>query len=81
MDGPLIVNEILTWAKHAKKKLFVLKVDFGKAFDNLRWEFIWDVLAQMNFGTTWIAWMKGIICSAQVSVLVNGSPTKQFTLE
>jgi len=81
MDGPLIMNEILTWTKRVKRIIFVLKVDFEKAFDNLRWGFIWDVLAQMNFGPTWIAWMKGIICCVQVSVLVNGSPTKQFKLE
>ncbi|KAJ9550052.1 hypothetical protein OSB04_022595 [Centaurea solstitialis] len=80
-DGPLIVNEIIHWVKRVKKKIFILKVDFEKAFDNIRWDFLWEVMAQMNFGRTWISWLKGFICTAQVSVLVNGSPTKQFSLE
>ncbi|KAJ9558649.1 LOW QUALITY PROTEIN: hypothetical protein OSB04_013263 [Centaurea solstitialis] len=35
----------------------------------------------MGFGKTWIAWVKGLIGSARVSVLVNGSPTPQFPLQ
>ncbi|KAJ9550277.1 hypothetical protein OSB04_014322 [Centaurea solstitialis] len=57
------------------------KVDFEKAFDNIRWSYLWEILAHMNFGRRWISWIKGVICTAKVSVLVNGSPTNQFGLE
>nr|GEU92855.1 hypothetical protein [Tanacetum cinerariifolium] len=40
LDGPLILNEILTESRQHHKKLFVLKVDFEKAFDSLRWDFL-----------------------------------------
>jgi len=49
VDGPLIVNEIISWAKRLNKRLFILKVDFKKAFDNLNWSFLVDMLDQMNF--------------------------------
>ncbi|KAJ9536970.1 hypothetical protein OSB04_029703 [Centaurea solstitialis] len=81
LDGPLIVNEILSWAKRLKKRCYIFKVDFAKAFDNVNWEFLWEVMGQMNFGQRWISWLKGLICTAQVSILVNGSPTKQFKVE
>ncbi|GJU28441.1 retrovirus-related pol polyprotein from transposon TNT 1-94 [Tanacetum coccineum] len=32
-NGPLLVNEIESWAKKHKKKLFLFKLDFEKAFD------------------------------------------------
>ena len=35
IDGPMITNEICTWAKKAKHKLFMFKVDFDKAFDSI----------------------------------------------
>ena len=44
IDGPLIVNELIAWAKRAKKRIFLFKVDFEKAFDNLNWGFLWDVM-------------------------------------
>ena len=80
-DGPFMVNEIISWVKRTKKEMFILKVDFEKSFDNVRWDFIREILRQMNFGDVWIDWIKGLICSAKVSVLVNGSPTNQFGLE
>lgn len=33
LEGPLIINEVCLWAKKAKEKIFLLKVDFEKAFD------------------------------------------------
>ncbi|KAJ9557832.1 hypothetical protein OSB04_012446 [Centaurea solstitialis] len=80
LDGPLMVNELISWAKKAKKKLLILKVDFAKAFDSLNWNFLDSVLMKMGFGETWRAWMKGCICTAKVSVLINGSPTKEFLM-
>ncbi|GJZ36016.1 putative RNA-directed DNA polymerase [Tanacetum coccineum] len=35
IDCPLIVDEIISWAKLFKRKMFILKVDFEKAFDTL----------------------------------------------
>ncbi|KAJ9566154.1 hypothetical protein OSB04_002120 [Centaurea solstitialis] len=35
----------------------------------------------MGFGRKWIGWIKGLVTSTRVSVLVNGSPTLQFNLE
>ncbi|GJX42117.1 RNA-directed DNA polymerase, eukaryota, reverse transcriptase zinc-binding domain protein [Tanacetum coccineum] len=35
IDGPLVVNEVISWAKRHKKKL-LFKVDFERAFDTLK---------------------------------------------
>lgn len=81
LDGPLIANEILSWLKKSKRKALMLKVDFEKAFDCISWNFLDCVLEQMNFGLTWRSWIRGCLSSATVSVLLNGSPTKQFRVE
>lgn len=81
LDGPLIVNEVLSWLKKHKKKAFILKVDFEKAFDSLNWSYLDSVLEQMNFGQIWRSWIQGCLKSAMISVLVNGSPTTQFRME
>ncbi|XP_022026490.1 uncharacterized protein LOC110927176 [Helianthus annuus] len=78
LDGPLIINEIHSWVKKAKKKVFFLKIDFEKAYDNVNWNFVVDILSQMGFSSRWCAWIRGIISSARASVLVNGAPTFEF---
>ncbi|KAJ9547296.1 LOW QUALITY PROTEIN: hypothetical protein OSB04_019839 [Centaurea solstitialis] len=74
------VNELITRAKKTRKKLLLFKVDFAKAFDTLNWHFLDHVFSQMGFGDKWRAWMQGCIVRAKVSVLINGSPTKEFRL-
>ncbi|KAJ9561163.1 hypothetical protein OSB04_006323 [Centaurea solstitialis] len=60
--------------------LLLFKVDFAKAFDTLNWNSLDNVLLQMGFGDKWRSWVKGCICTAKASVLINGSPSKEFNL-
>nr|GEX27770.1 RNA-directed DNA polymerase, eukaryota [Tanacetum cinerariifolium] len=34
LDGPFILNELISWCKHHKTKVMIFKVDFEKAFDS-----------------------------------------------
>ncbi|KAL7614622.1 hypothetical protein Lser_V15G08580 [Lactuca serriola] len=79
-DGPLIINEIICWAKQKKKKMFLFKIDFEKAFDSINWGFLDSVMEQMNFGCKWRRWISSCLSSSKASVLVNGSPTEEFSI-
>ncbi|GKE07601.1 putative RNA-directed DNA polymerase, eukaryota, reverse transcriptase zinc-binding domain protein, partial [Tanacetum coccineum] len=81
IDGPFMVDEILSWAKKHKKRFFFFKVDFEKAFDTLSWSFLDSIMAQMGFSTKWRKWIMGCLDSAYASILINGSPTKEFKVE
>nr|GFB46030.1 RNA-directed DNA polymerase, eukaryota, reverse transcriptase zinc-binding domain protein [Tanacetum cinerariifolium] len=54
------------------------KVDFAKAYDSVRWDYLDDVLNAFGFGTRWRSWIQGNLISGKASVLVNGSPTAEF---
>ncbi|GKD27166.1 putative RNA-directed DNA polymerase, eukaryota, reverse transcriptase zinc-binding domain protein [Tanacetum coccineum] len=81
IDGPLIVNEILAWATKKKECLFILKVDFEKAFDSLDWSFLDHVMCQMGFSSKRRTWIHGCLNSAYASVIVNGPLTKEFKIQ
>lgn len=79
MDGVLIANEIIDWWKVNKLKGIILKLDFEKAYDSVNWGFLFSLLANFGFGDKWINWLKCCVTSARISVLVNGSPTDEFS--
>ncbi|GKB01228.1 cysteine-rich receptor-like protein kinase [Tanacetum coccineum] len=81
IDGPLMVDKIISWAKMYNKKLFMLKVDFEKAFDSISWSFLDSTMMQMGFSFKWRQWMRACLNSGYTSVLVNGSPTPEFKIE
>nr|GFC43292.1 RNA-directed DNA polymerase, eukaryota, reverse transcriptase zinc-binding domain protein [Tanacetum cinerariifolium] len=78
LDGPFILNEVLHWCKRKNKKAMFFKVDFAKAYDSVRWDYLIDVLEAFGFGLTWCKWIRGTFCFAKASVLVNGSPSNEF---
>ncbi|GJZ84431.1 putative RNA-directed DNA polymerase, eukaryota, reverse transcriptase zinc-binding domain protein [Tanacetum coccineum] len=80
LDGPLVLSEMMAWHRKNKKKLMIFKVDFEKAFDSLKWDFLDLVMDKIGFGCRWSPWIKGCLRNARASVLVNGSPTKEFEI-
>ncbi|GJR98994.1 RNA-directed DNA polymerase, eukaryota, reverse transcriptase zinc-binding domain protein [Tanacetum coccineum] len=40
LDGPFILNEVMHWCKAKKKQALIFKVDFEKAYDSVRWDFL-----------------------------------------
>nr|GEW16435.1 RNA-directed DNA polymerase, eukaryota [Tanacetum cinerariifolium] len=54
------------------------KVDFAKAYDSVRWDFLLDVLQAFGFEPNWCKWIRGTFSNAMASILVNGSPSSEF---
>nr|GFB77691.1 RNA-directed DNA polymerase, eukaryota [Tanacetum cinerariifolium] len=78
LDGPFIINEMLAWCKLKKQQAMIFKVDFAKAYDSIRWDFLDDVLISFGFGSKWRSWIRSNLSSGKASILVNGSPTPEF---
>nr|GEW55739.1 RNA-directed DNA polymerase, eukaryota [Tanacetum cinerariifolium] len=78
LDGPFILNEVMQWCKSKKKQALFFKVDFEKAYDTVRWDFLDDVLNKFGFGTKWRRWIQCCLRSSRGSIIVNGSPTEEF---
>ncbi|XP_068483362.1 uncharacterized protein [Phaseolus vulgaris] len=77
MQG-LVANEVLEEYKRKRKSCVFFKVDYEKAYDSVSWDFLYYMLERLGFCVQWICWIKGCLESASVSVLVNGSPTREF---
>ncbi|XP_058733000.1 secreted RxLR effector protein 78-like [Vicia villosa] len=58
-----------------------MKVDFEKAYDRLSWNLLRFVLKKMGFGERWLRWMEGCVFTSSLSIIINGSVTKEFNVE
>ncbi|XP_057755556.1 uncharacterized protein LOC130974717 [Arachis stenosperma] len=74
VDGALIACEAVHWLKKKKASAWLIKLDFHKAYDRVRWSFVDVVLENMGFGEKWRD------TTASMSILVNGTPTIPFKL-
>ncbi|XP_025617242.1 uncharacterized protein [Arachis hypogaea] len=80
-DGALIACETVHWLKLRKKEAAIVKLDFQKAYERVRWSFVDIVLQKMGIRLRWRTWVKECVTTASMSVLINGSPTKPFKME
>ncbi|GJS24842.1 RNA-directed DNA polymerase, eukaryota [Tanacetum coccineum] len=78
LDGSFILNKIVQWCKSKKKRSLFFMVDFEKAFDSVRWDYLDDILRMFSFGEKWCAWIQSCLRSSRGSVIVNVSPTEEF---
>ncbi|WJX68278.1 hypothetical protein P8452_52666 [Trifolium repens] len=81
VDGVLVVNEVVDLARRTGKDCMIFKVDFGKAYDSVEWDFLEYMLHRFGFGETWIGWIRACVFGGNLSVLVNGSPTTEINIK
>ena len=77
MEPCMVIHE----AKSKNKPCMVFKMDFEKAYDSVSWGFLDYMMMRMGFCERWRKWIHGCMTSASISILINGSPTKEFTPE
>nr|GEU36130.1 RNA-directed DNA polymerase, eukaryota, reverse transcriptase zinc-binding domain protein [Tanacetum cinerariifolium] len=78
LDGPFILNELLSWCKFKKLNGMIFKVEFEKAFDFVKWDYLDETVKTFGFGSKWRNWISSCLNNAMGSVLVNSSPTLEF---
>ncbi|KAL6328062.1 hypothetical protein AAG906_033333 [Vitis piasezkii] len=73
LDTVLIANEIVDERRRSGEEGVVFKIDFEKAYDHVKWDFLDHVLEKKGFSPRWRKWMSGCLSSVSYAILVNGS--------
>lgn len=76
-----MINEMVDYAKRANRECLILKVDFEKAYDSVDWSFLEYMLRRVDFCSKWIAWMRACVFGGYMSILVNGTPTEEISIQ
>ena len=80
VDGVLVVNELVDYAKKAKKECLIFKVDFEKAYDSVDWGFLEYMMRRVGMCDKWVAWIKACVFGSTMFVLVNGNMTEEISI-
>nr|GFB60245.1 RNA-directed DNA polymerase, eukaryota [Tanacetum cinerariifolium] len=75
-----LTGSVYKVCKRRRKQALIFKVDFAKAYDSVRWDFLLDVLLAFGFGLKWCQWIPGIFSSNMASILINESPSSEFLI-
>lgn len=78
MHGIMVLHEILHETKRKKQVGIILKLDFEKAYDKVKWKFLFECLATRGFYTQWCQWIEQVVSGGTVSVKLN-NPTGPYT--
>lgn len=80
-DNIVIVKEVIHTMKRKQglKGYMAIKIDFEKAYDRLKWDFILDTLNEMNFPKLMIEVIMQCVTSPSMRLLWNGEQTDPFT--
>eukprot|EP00253_Pinus_taeda_P018642 PITA_18642 len=57
----------------------IMQLDLAKAYDKMNWTYIRKVLLAYRFDHNWVRWVMALVTSSSFSILVNASPSKNFT--
>jgi len=80
LDNTFIAQDSLDWAVESNQDLVLLLLDFEKAFDRIKWGFLFTALAKLGFNSTWVNWVRTFYHEASSTIKINGEVGSVFQL-
>jgi retron-type reverse transcriptase len=68
LDGVVTLHETLHELQTKKKDAVVLKLDFEKAYDKIKWHFLQQALRIKGFSPMWCEWIHKVMSKGSVKV-------------
>jgi exonuclease III len=72
--------DIIQYLEKHHQPGILLALDFAKAFDTLKWDFIFNTLKYLNFGDKYIKWVKLLYSDISSTIINNGWSSGYFAL-
>jgi hypothetical protein len=79
MEGVCVLHEVLHEVKRKKMSGVLFKVDFEKAYDNVNWAFLYNVLLKKGFSHKWNDLVFSIMTSGKVNIKINDKTGAYFS--
>jgi hypothetical protein len=78
----VVILHEATHEMHRKKKSgVILKLDFEKAYDKVKWHFLQQVLRMKGFTSKWCSWIEQVVSKGTVGAKVNNNIGHNFQMK
>uniref|UniRef100_A0A453F5U5 Uncharacterized protein n=1 Tax=Aegilops tauschii subsp. strangulata TaxID=200361 RepID=A0A453F5U5_AEGTS len=71
-DSFLYVQNTVRSLHMKKTPALLLKLDIARAFDNVSWEYLLDLLQALGFSARWRDWITWLLSTSSSSFILNG---------
>jgi hypothetical protein len=78
LEGVTVLHESIHELHRKKLNGVILKVDFEKAYDKVKWPFLQQTLRMKGFSPLWGQWIHQFVCGGSVAVKVNNDVGRYF---
>lgn len=78
VDNIIQAQEVVHSLTNNRKVGMIIQLDIAKAYDKLNWTYIRKFLIAFGFDHSWVRWVMAMVTSANISILLNGSPSEIF---
>uniref|UniRef100_A0A453PLX9 Reverse transcriptase domain-containing protein n=1 Tax=Aegilops tauschii subsp. strangulata TaxID=200361 RepID=A0A453PLX9_AEGTS len=77
-DSFLYVQNAVRSLHRTKTPTLLIKLEIAKAFDNVSWEYLLELLQALGFLARWRDWITMLLASLTSSFLLNGAVGKKI---
>ena len=81
LEGVVILHETVHELHRKNQSGVIFKIDFEKAYDKVRWNFLIQTLQLKDFSHKWIEWIKSFISGRSVAINVNDEVGPYFQMK
>ena len=78
LEGVVILHETMHELHREKVSGLLLKIDFEKAYDKVKWPFLLQTLRIKGFLSKWCSWVETYINEGSVAIKINEETSRYF---
>ena len=78
MEGAVILHETIHELHTKKQNRVIFKIDFKKAYDKVKWNFLQQSLRMKGFDPKWCEWVKCFVEGGNVGIKMNDQVGSYF---
>ena len=71
MEGVIILHETIHELHTKKRNGVIIKIDFEKAYDKVKWPFLQQTLRMKGLSPMWCRWVQSMVTGGSVGIKVN----------